>query len=607
MIKVRRQPIRVEITRRTADILFNQPYLIPPTLTYGGQVFSRLQMEFGQPLGQPRAETALNAVAIGGDGRDFFELDDSVSNGLALGGGGDDLFTTYPADISSPGWILAGGGGRDRFQVWFNPHAANNLNVTILDLAKNDTLVVQFGALSERALVDAIQKIATLYGSQTHLVLGFAPETKLFRGTAFDDEIKSPQGGSRILAGGGNDDLYGSFQSDTLYGEGGQDTIDGAGGGDLISGGAGADTIYYYVGDTILDVDASDTIIVAMANLRPSWNTKIIYQINSSDDEQILIGGIYADQLYASGDAITMTGGGGADLFYVNDAKDDITDPTFGDTIIVGKFDRALIEKAILVWEAKGAVIAFDLIFGDSPNGISFSGRNGEDTIVGSFLGDTIKGHGGNDSLQGIDGDDSLLGGAGHDVIYGGAGNDTLRGESGGDWLYGDSGRDFIFGGEGDDIVNGGDGDDRIFGEGGNNTLSGGAGHDRMLGGDGDDILLGGDGDDKIIGGWGHDTLNGGTGFDTLTGGRGRDVFAFVPVEFTYRTAITDFTGGEDKIDLSGFTMAGFSAAQIRAAVNFTNGRLTADFNRDGFLDLNVTLQTGARFNKANDLVVAQL
>nr|WP_306275370.1 retention module-containing protein [Pseudomonas oleovorans] len=73
------------------------------------------------------------------------------------------------------------------------------------------------------------------------------------------------------------------------------------------------------------------------------------------------------------------------------------------------------------------------------------------------------------------------------------------------------------------------------------NTLNGTTGNDVLAGGSGNNILVGGAGDDILIGGAGNDTLTGGGGKDTFVwkqGDIGHDI-------------ITDFTRGEDKIDLS--------------------------------------------------------
>ena len=101
------------------------------------------------------------------------------------------------------------------------------------------------------------------------------------------------------------------------------------------------------------------------------------------------------------------------------------------------------------------------------------------------------------------------------------------------DALVGMQGKDQLIGGQGRDVLNGG---------GGRDVLSGGAHNDR---------LFGAAGQDKLNGGSGDDTLTGGAGNDKLTGGRGHDTFVFSPDGS--RDRITDFTAGEDLIDLLAF------------------------------------------------------
>ncbi len=93
----------------------------------------------------------------------------------------------------------------------------------------------------------------------------------------------------------------------------------------------------------------------------------------------------------------------------------------------------------------------------------------------------------------------------GHDTITGGTGHDTLNGDEGNDWLYGWGGNDFVNGGSGDDLM---------------------------------------------MGGAGRDTLVAGSGDDTLTGGAHQDTFRILTSAGAANT-ITDFTTGEDKIDVS--------------------------------------------------------
>ena len=73
--------------------------------------------------------------------------------------------------------------------------------------------------------------------------------------------------------------------------------------------------------------------------------------------------------------------------------------------------------------------------------------------------------------------------------------------------------------------------------------------------GGGDDRLDGGPGDDRLYGGQGSDRLAGAAGDDRLVGGPGTDVFVVGPGEG--QDTVTDFTDGEDRIDLTAFGLAG--------------------------------------------------
>jgi serralysin len=76
----------------------------------------------------------------------------------------------------------------------------------------------------------------------------------------------------------------------------------------------------------------------------------------------------------------------------------------------------------------------------------------------------------------------------------------------------------------------------------------------------GDDQLFGGGGNDRLVAGAGNDMVSGGLGADALAGEQGFDTFKYFAVEESSGAVvngvkqvddITDFTQGEDKIDLS--------------------------------------------------------
>ena len=86
------------------------------------------------------------------------------------------------------------------------------------------------------------------------------------------------------------------------------------------------------------------------------------------------------------------------------------------------------------------------------------------------------------------------------------------------------SGNDIVIGNEAANLLEGRGGDDELMGNEGNDILEGGAGNDMLEGSAGDDVLSGGAEDDTFV-------FALGSGADT----------------------ITDFTDGDDKIDLSAF------------------------------------------------------
>lgn len=206
---------------------------------------------------------------------------------------------------------------------------------------------------------------------------------------------------------------------------------------------------------------------------------------------------------------------------------------------------------------------------------------------IGNTLANTIIGNGSSNLLDGAAGDDTIAGGGGTDKLLGGTGNDSLDGQIGADTLLGGGGADALIGG---------DGDDRLFGETGNDSLSGGLGADRLDGGIGADSLLGDDGDDVLIGG--------AFGTDRMTGGAGLDRFTYLTAQDSFATAaadvITDFTQGEDRIDLSALVAGDFifmgsdpfstSQASVRATVLGDKTAAQFDLNHDGTADMQVFL-----------------
>jgi serralysin len=213
----------------------------------------------------------------------------------------------------------------------------------------------------------------------------------------------------------------------------------------------------------------------------------------------------------------------------------------------------------------------------------------GNDEAFGGAGSDKLWGEAGNDKLFAGSGNDFVWGGAGNDVIHGGSGDDALYGEDGDDTIEGSSGNDRIWDGAGADKVNGGSGRDTVWVGAGNDYYNGGSGYDildfsgarkslaldmskksavsdlgndtlegfeQVIGTRFNDVMRGSKEANVLHGGDGDDWFRGLGGADSFTGGKGKDIFAFSPKDvwlegqFLGMDRITDFTVGEDRIDI---------------------------------------------------------
>ncbi len=160
-------------------------------------------------------------------------------------------------------------------------------------------------------------------------------------------------------------------------------------------------------------------------------------------------------------------------------------------------------------------------------------GDDGNNVLDGDDGDDCLSGRGGDDTLLGGDGDDTLIGGKGEDSFDGGDGSDTA------DYSYSRS----------DTLVIDLAADQAVFHSSGvTETLTS---IENAVGSYGDTVLKGDDGDNVLDGHDGDDTLVGGGGDDTLIGGEGEDVLVFTPGDGF--VTVTDFTPGEDAVDLTAF------------------------------------------------------
>ena len=160
--------------------------------------------------------------------------------------------------------------------------------------------------------------------------------------------------------------------------------------------------------------------------------------------------------------------------------------------------------------------------------------------------------------------------------LYGGPGADTLIGDPGDNLIWGGAGADIIDGGEGKDTVDYGGSGSGVIVSLADNTASGGdATGDRIsniesiFGSAHDDLLIGDNRPNVLFGNAGADILDGKGSADRLEGGVGNDIFIFLP-QGNSTDSVTDFTDGEDRIDLSGFGSLAFDDLAISAEAENT-------------------------------------
>lgn len=264
----------------------------------------------------------------------------------------------------------------------------------------------------------------------------------------------------------------------------------------------------------------------------------------------------------------------------------------------------------------------------------TLTGGLGHNTLVGGIGDDTYYVKGAGDVVvEGVDGgNDTVYASIDYTLTANvetlrmtgegltGTGNELdnrIIGSNGIDHLYGMGGNDVIQGQDGDDVIYGGDGDDTIRGDDGNDTL---------FGDDGNDKLYGGAGNDVINGGAGNDTIEGGAGVDILTGGAGKDVFIFRAGDLDGTSKanpeiITDFSKADgERINLSNidakiataaddpFTFIGtkaFSgkAGELHYEVQDGHAFVSGDVNGDGVADFTIKL-LGVTSLAAGDFVL---
>ncbi|MGQ0825585.1 MAG: hypothetical protein ACT4OX_11280 [Actinomycetota bacterium] len=244
------------------------------------------------------------------------------------------------------------------------------------------------------------------------------------------DKLSAGVGGSDLIGGPENDELYGSAAADKLYGEDGNDYLLGGGSGDDLWGGPGEDTLDYS--------GASSAIKITQTDGQPNDGEQGGAEgDNVHDDIEIIRGSGHADhitggdgpnQLYGNGGNDILNGRGGADLLSGGDG-----------------FDTVLYHE-----RTAGLYIELDGVAND-PDGDNVMADI--EVVVGGKGNDWIHGNAGHQELYGNGGSDELYSHGGADILDGDGApqsqwannnpaNDWFYAAAGGDHIYGDGGAD---------------------------------------------------------------------------------------------------------------------------------------------------------------------
>jgi serralysin len=580
---------------------------------HGGSRFDNLVGEAGDDL------------LVAGTGQGSFQ--GGPGNDTMIGGAADDNFFYFQGTIQVDGYghdSIDGGGGFD-FISFSDDAAANTVRSAVtIDLGAG-TFTGGDG-LGGSAVFQSIEGV---------------------NATPFDDHVTG-SGVANVLRGGaGNDTLTGAGGDDTLTGGAGNDSFvltdvrslvtvtDFASGADKLhfdgtaftqigaSGNFSAGDPRFFAGSGAHDADdriifdatsgrllydtdgngpasafivaevtgnvvATDIVVDNGSAPAPSGQT-----INGTAGNDSLVGGTGNDTIngLAGNDTIdggagadSMVGGAGDDLYFVDNAGDQVVE---------------LQNEGID--EVRSSLASYTL--SDWVNNLTLAG--GALNGTGNAIGNVITGNALNNALSGLDGDDTLNGGAGNDTLTGGTGADSFIFNqtpgaanadqisdfaSGTDKIRLDGGAMTQIGASGNfaagDVrfyaaagaTGGHDADDRVVynsttgqlfydadGNGAGSAqliatlqsgaalvatdivvdngsatpppppppppaqgtlINGTAGNDSLVGGSGNDTINGSAGADTLVGGAGNDLLDGNDGNDRLEGGAGNDTLS---------------------------------------------------------------------------------
>ncbi|TAL28586.1 MAG: calcium-binding protein [Alphaproteobacteria bacterium] len=241
-------------------------------------------------------------------------------------------------------------------------------------------------------------------------------------GSVHDDHLIAHSSGS-IIDGGG------STTGDVLDGDAGNDTFIVHTTNDVATSGGGTDLVESSL--ISLDLTSGNYSGIHNATLLGSSNLDIIgdnsgdvltgnsgdNSITGGSGNDTLIGGTGADTLDGGSGGDDMAGGDGNDVYYVDNAGDNITENASEgtDTVnvdTIASYTLGANEDNLVLTMAGGTTTG--------------TGNGDANIITGNNSGNVLDGAGGDDTITGGTGADDIDGGSGNDLLTGGLGVDTF-------------------------------------------------------------------------------------------------------------------------------------------------------------------------------------
>jgi Ca2+-binding RTX toxin-like protein len=194
-------------------------------------------------------------------------------------------------------------------------------------------------------------------------------------------------------------------------------------------------------------------------NLSALYAGQALEILGTATNNDTLVGGTLADEIYGYGGNDVLFGGGGNDYLDGMDGRDTMSGGAGDDDYGVNN-SRDVIDESS--GEGKDLVIASatyrlpefveDIaLFGSSA--IDGTGNALANYMEGNAAANQLRGLAGNDTLTGLGGNDRLDGGDGNDQLVGGNGADVLRGGNGNDSLTWHAKDRIVDGGAGNDTL----------------------------------------------------------------------------------------------------------------------------------------------------------